>query len=223
MGGHLWRETWYNKENLIGFKFCGGYYMKTELSPLFSEALNYATEVHRNQSRKGSGVPYISHLLAVCAIVLEYGGNEIEAIAALLHDAPEDQGGRERLAEIRAKFGEPVAAIVAGCTDAWTEPKPPWRRRKEEYLAQLKEASPSVLLVSVADKLHNSRTILADYHVSGATLWERFAGRREGTLWYYRAIIAVYRQTIANPRLVDELDRVVSELELLVSKEIDDE
>jgi (p)ppGpp synthase/HD superfamily hydrolase len=191
--------------------------MGSILSPLFTEALCYATRLHSLQIRKGSGIPYISHLMAVSAIVFEYGGNETEAIAALLHDAPEDQGGRERLAEIQTKFGETVAQIVTGCTDAWTDPKPAWQKRKEDYIAHLRETSSSVLLVSAADKLHNSRTILGDYREIGDALWERFAGRKEGTLWYYRALITAFRQAGANQWLIAELDRVVSELELLVN------
>jgi (p)ppGpp synthase/HD superfamily hydrolase len=190
--------------------------MEPILSPLFSEALCYATRLHSLQTRKGSGIPYISHLMAVSALVLEYGGNETEAIAALLHDAVEDQGGRERLAEIQSKFGEAVAGIVTGCTDAWTDPKPAWRKRKEDYITHLQEASSSVLLVSAADKLHNSRAILSDYRAIGEALWERFAGRKDGTMWYYRALLIAFRQAGANQRLVAELDRVVSKLELLV-------
>jgi GTP pyrophosphokinase len=191
--------------------------MESILTPLFTEALVYATQLHNLQKRKGSGIPYISHLMAVCALVLEYGGNEAQAIAALLHDAVEDQGGRERLTEIEARFGPAVAELVAGCTDAWTEPKPPWRKRKEEYIAHLREVSPAVLLVSTADKLHNFRTILSDYREIGDALWECFAGRKEGTLWYYRALTDAYRQLDAPLQLVAELERVVSELELLVN------
>lgn len=191
--------------------------MESILSPLFTEALVYATELHNLQKRKGSGVPYISHLMAVSSLVLEYGGNETEAIAALLHDAVEDQGGRERLAEIQTRFGAAVALIVTGCTDAWTDPKPAWRKRKEDYIAHLQQVAPSVLLVSAADKLHNSRTILSDYREIGDHLWERFAGRKDGTMWYYRALITAYRQAAgAPPRLLAELERVVSELEVLV-------
>jgi (p)ppGpp synthase/HD superfamily hydrolase len=192
--------------------------MKPILSPLFSEALCYAARLHSLQTRKGSGIPYISHLMAVSALVFEYGGNETEAIAALLHDAVEDQGGRERLAEIQTKFGEAVAGIVTGCTDAWTDPKPAWRRRKEDYIAHLQEAPPSVLLVSAADKLHNSRSILSDYREVGDALWDRFAGRKDGTMWYYRALLGAYRQAGAPARLVAELDRVVCELETLITK-----
>ena len=191
--------------------------MNQQLSPLFTEAFRYAAEVHGQQIRKGSQIPYISHLMAVSALVIEYGGNEREAIAALLHDTVEDQGGVVRLDEIRSRFGDEVAEIVAGCTDSWTEPKPDWQKRKEEHIVALEQASPSVLLVSAADKLHNARAILSDYREVGERLWERFSGGKNGTLWYYRAMLAVYRKAGANRRLVAELERVVRELELLVN------
>ena len=158
------------------------------LTSSFEKALVYAYRVHADQKRKGSGIPYITHLLAVTALVLEAGGNETEAIGALLHDAVEDQGGRERLVEIKEKFGPEVAAIVEGCSDALEKPKPEWWERKRRYLAHLPEASPSVLLVSVADKLHNARCIVADYREIGEGLWRRFNTGKEGTLWYYQEL-----------------------------------
>lgn len=157
----------------------------------FEKALIYAYRVHAEQERKGSGVPYISHLLAVAALVLEAGGSETEAIGALLHDAVEDQGGRERLAEVKEEFGPEVADIVEGCSDAFEKPKPGWWERKKRYLAHLPEASASVLMVSVADKLHNARCILADYREIGEELWSRFKTGKEGTLWYYQKLIQV--------------------------------
>jgi GTP pyrophosphokinase len=185
------------------------------LSERFADALVYATGLHAGQVRKGSGVPYIAHLLAVTALVLEYGGDEDTAIAALLHDAVEDQGGAATRAAIAARFGEPVAAIVDGCSDTDVVPKPPWRARKEAYIAHVAGAPPAVLLVSASDKLHNARSILADYRQVGEALWDRFTGSRAGTLWYYRALVTAYRQTVAPPALVDELDRTVTELERL--------
>jgi len=185
------------------------------LSERFADALVYATGLHAGQVRKGSGVPYIAHLLAVTALVLEYGGDEDTAIAALLHDAVEDQGGAATRGAIAARFGEPVAAIVDGCSDTDVVPKPPWQARKEAYIAHVAGAPPAVLLVSASDKLHNARSILADYRQVGEALWDRFTGSRAGTLWYYRALVAAYRQTAAPPALVDELDRTVSELERL--------
>lgn len=190
------------------------------LTDRFDAALLFAAQAHRKQVRKGTPIPYTAHLLAVAAIVLENGGTEEEAIAALLHDAIEDQGGARMREEIRSRFGDAVVAIVDGCTDAEVIPKPPWRERKEAYLAHLGEASPSVLLVSAADKLHNARAVLSDYRKLSEELWTRFTGGREGTLWYYRALVDAYRTAPSGARvadLVEELDRTVSELELLAT------
>jgi GTP pyrophosphokinase len=179
------------------------------------KALAYAADLHRDQVRKGTCVPYVTHLLAVAAIVGENGGTESEVIAALLHDAPEDAGGEPRLAEIRARFGDGVADIVAGCTDTHEDPKPPWRQRKEDYLAHLSEASTPVRLVSAADKLPNARcSVFADYRAIGEGLWDRFNGGRAGTLWYYRAVADKLAE--AGGPIVDELDRVVTDLERIV-------
>jgi (p)ppGpp synthase/HD superfamily hydrolase len=180
----------------------------------FEAALVYAARLHRDQTRKGSGIPYVNHLLAVAAIVGENGGTEEEVIAALLHDAPEDHGGRARLEEIRKRFGDDVAVIVAGCTDTYEDPKPAWQPRKVAYVAHVRTAPASVRLVSAADKLHNARAILADLRVSGAKLWDRFTGGKEGTLWYYRALVDAY--TIAGTNaVVDELGEVVRKIESL--------
>lgn len=184
----------------------------------FEEALLYATRLHRDQTRKGTEIPYVTHLLAVAAIVGENGGTEDEVVAALLHDAPEDQGGKERLEEIRARFGDEMAEIVDGCTDTYEDPKPEWRPRKEAYVAHVAEASPSVRLVSAADKLHNARSILADLRAVGDELWDRFTGGKEGTLWYYRALVDAYAGAGSNP-VVEELDRVVREIEALAGRD----
>jgi (p)ppGpp synthase/HD superfamily hydrolase len=178
----------------------------------FERALIYASRLHKDQVRKGTSTPYITHLLAVASIVGENGGTEDEVVAALLHDAPEDQGGEATLREIRARFGDEVAEIVEGCTDTYEDPKPPWRERKERYLAHLASASDSVRLVSSADKLHNARTVLSDYRLLGEDLWTRFNGKKEGTLWYYRAIVD---NLPGKGPIVEELDRVVAELEVL--------
>ena len=187
------------------------------LSQRFIDALTFATTLHANQIRKGSGVPYISHLLGVTSIALEHGANEDEAIAALLHDAIEDQGGVATREEIRRRFGDTVTEIVNGCTDADTTPKPPWQQRKEAYIAHIPTASTSVRLVSAADKLHNARSILTDYYIVGEAVWKRFQGGKEGTLWYYRSLVVAFRQAGSSP-LIDELERVVSELEHQVDK-----
>jgi len=185
------------------------------LSTRFTDALTFATQLHAHQTRKGSEVPYVAHLLAVASLVLEYGANEDEAIAALLHDAIEDQGGAATREEIRRRFGDTVTEIVDGCTDSDATPKPPWYPRKEAYIAHIPTASASVRLVSAADKLHNARSILNDYRLLGDTVWERFKGGKNGTLWYYRSLVEAFRTTGATP-LIEELERVVGELEYLV-------
>ena len=183
----------------------------------FEEALPYAARLHRDQTRKGTDTPYVTHLLAVAAIVGENGGTEDETVAALLHDAPEDRGGRERPEDIRERFGDVVERIVDGCTDTYENPKPAWRPRKEAYVAHVAQAPASVQLVSAADKLHNARSILADLRALGDELWDRFTGGKDGTLWYYRALVEAYAKNGANP-VVEELDRVVRELEVLAGR-----
>ena len=172
----------------------------------------YAHQVHQNQRRKGTGIPYIAHVLGVAALAIEYGATENEAIGALLHDAAEDGGGEATLAEIRARFGDAVADIVLGCSDSLVEDpeeKLPWRERKENYLAHLEHASASVCLVSAADKLHNVRSIMRDYREHGEDIWERFQGRRDGTLWYYETVadtlLRRYRTQLTRD-LQDEVD-----------------
>jgi (p)ppGpp synthase/HD superfamily hydrolase len=189
----------------------------TRLTQRFQQALALATRLHAGQYRKETETPYVAHLLAVCSLVLENGGDEEQAIAALLHDAIEDQGDKISLEEIRSQFGVRVAEIVRGCTDAMTRPKPPWQGRKEAYVAHLGQAPADELLVATADKLHNARTILADYRTDGEQVWERFTGGRQGSLWYYRALVQALRDA-GGPPLVEELDRVVTELERLVAR-----
>lgn len=189
---------------------------QTILTDRFKEALVLATDLHADQRRKGSGIPYVAHLLGVASLVLEYGGTEDETIAALLHDAVEDQGGKQTRQLIAEKFGEEVAQIVDGCTDADTNPKPEWRPRKRAYLDHLANAAPSVLLVSACDKLYNVRTILTDYRKIGEKIWERFRGGKEGSLWYYKSLVVEYRKTAVNSSLCDELDRAVQDLIALV-------
>lgn len=181
------------------------------LSPRFDEALAYAVQLHRRQPRKGTGVPYVSHLLSVAALVLEHGGNEDQAIAALLHDAVEDQGGKPTAAAIRARFGDRVADIVDGCTDTDVSPKPPWRARKEAYLARVRHEPAHVRLVSAADKLHNARTMVTDLRIHGPALWERFNAGRDETLWYLGALVEAFREAGTTP-VVEELARTVAEL-----------
>jgi GTP pyrophosphokinase len=189
------------------------------LGERFDQALVYAAQLHRGQVRKGqAAVPYVSHLLGVASLALEHGADEDEAIAALLHDAVEDQGGAPTLAAIKERFGAKVADIVEACSDSIGEPKPPWRERKEAYVARLKTASRSARLVSASDKLHNARSILTDYRREGGRVWSRFNAGRDGVLWYYRALVDALRP--AGPSaLVEDLDRVVSELERLAVTE----
>src|SRR5579863_4966267 len=189
------------------------------LSDRFADAFNYANAVHRNQRRKRTEIPYVSHLLAVASIVLEAGGDEDEAIAALLHDAPEDQGGHPQLAQIRARFGDRVATIVEGCSDSLeVEPwaKEEWRLRKERYHNHARQtANSSVLLVSAADKLHNARATLGDLQRVGASVWDRFTGKRDGSLWNYETLLKLYSDS-GDPRvrqLAAELDPIVKALE----------
>ncbi len=184
------------------------------LSPRFEQALGYAVLIHAGQTRKGTEIPYVAHLLGVASLALEYGANEDEAIGALLHDAGEDAGGDGRIADIRLRFGDVVADIVQGCTDTVIVPKPPWKERKESYIAHVPRSSASVRLVSAADKLHNARAILRDLRANGEALWPRFNGGKDGTLWYYRALVSAFMQA-GDHDLFDELDRVVSEIERL--------
>ncbi len=184
----------------------------------FEKALTLATRLHATQTRKGSDIPYVAHLLGVASIALDHGANEGEAIAALLHDAVEDQGGEKTLNRIRRQFGSTVADIVWGCSDTDEVPKPPWRERKETYIAHVVCTSPSIQLVSASDKLHNARAILSDYRYLGDTLWARFTGGKDGTLWYYRALVEAFQRSGTNRQLVADLDLVVSDIERLGSK-----
>jgi (p)ppGpp synthase/HD superfamily hydrolase len=192
-----------------------------KLSKRFRNALEFASTLHARQVRKGSSVPYISHLLSVAALVLEDGGSENEAVAALLHDAIEDQGKRkgvERLKrDIRQQFGKAVLEIVEGCTDGDRINDPPWRERKEHYLAHLKEASPMVRRIATADKLHNARCLLMDYRKQGDRLWKRFNAEKEDILWYYRSMADELSQ-LDSIGIAGELRRVVAELERLAGK-----
>src|SRR5271154_4453002 len=188
------------------------------LTQKFDGAMAYAAEKHRNQTRKGGDIPYLGHLLSVAGYVIEADGTETEAIAALLHDTAEDQGGEETLSEIREKFGVDIASIVAECSDTVVTPKPPWRERKANYIRHLSEASESALLVSLADKLHNAHAILRDFRAHGDELWQRFSVRDpQQHLWYYRSLLDVYSKRIDN-WLLDELREVIDALERKVGR-----
>jgi GTP pyrophosphokinase len=178
----------------------------------FSRALETATRLHGTQRRKASGVPYLAHLLATCSIVLDYGGDEDEAIAALLHDAVEDQGGRSRLDDIRTRFGSAVADIVEHCTDSFSTPKGPWAERKRAYVERARSLPPSSLRVSAADKVHNAYAILRDLRTNGDEIWSRFNASPDDVLAYYQGLVRAYREAGGGP-LVDELDRIVRGIE----------
>ena len=183
------------------------------LTSRFEDALVYATQLHASQIRKGTTIPYVAHLLGVASIALEYGADEDTAIAALLHDAVEDQGGPPIRAEIARRYGEHVAKLVSDVSDTDVTPKPPWRARKEAYIAHVSAAEPGANLISASDKLHNARTLLSDYRVLGEGLWSRFSAGREDVLWYYRSLVTAFRATGHAPKpLVDELDRTVEAL-----------
>lgn len=194
------------------------------LSERFDDALRYASAHHRRQLRKATDVPYVAHLLAVAAMVLETGGSEDEAIAALLHDVVEDGGGPAAQAEIETLFGPEVGRIVAANTDTDAQPKPPWRARKEAYIASVAHKRPDEIHVSAADKLHNARALLTDYRTHGEQLWGRFAARDGAEVrWYYRALLEAFEARRADLSagtlvVVDELRRVLDALDRLVAQ-----
>jgi (p)ppGpp synthase/HD superfamily hydrolase len=183
-----------------------------KLGPRFLRAVAFAAGKHAGQTRKASTIPYVAHLLGVASLVLEAGGDEDLAMAALLHDVVEDCGGASMLKEVRRRFGKRVAKIVDGCTDADSDPKPPWCERKETYIRHLKRADADTRLVSAADKLNNARSILIDYREIGEPVWARFNGGRDGTLWYYRTLLDEFLRHKPN-RITRELKRVVEEIE----------
>ena len=174
----------------------------------FTDAVAYAVELHATQARKASGIPYMTHLLAVCSLVLEDGGTEEEAIAALLHDGPEDRGGQAVLDEIERRFGAPMAAMVHGLSDTLDDPKPPWRERKATYLVRLRDEPVSVLRVSLADKLHNLRSIATD----GEGVWDRFNAAKPEQAWYFGELLAVFEERLSDSRNLPEFRRLVGEV-----------
>jgi (p)ppGpp synthase/HD superfamily hydrolase len=185
-----------------------------KLGPRFMRAFAFAAEKHKSQTRKASTIPYIAHLMGVASLVLEFGGDEDLAIAALLHDVVEDCGGAPISREVKRLFGSRVAKVVDGCTDSDTTTKPPWRQRKEDYIRHLKTADPDTRLVSAADKLNNVRSIIADYRQIKDEIWARFNGGRDGTLWYYRALSNEFQRK--PNRLIREFALAVDELERMV-------
>jgi (p)ppGpp synthase/HD superfamily hydrolase len=184
----------------------------TTLTGRFDEAVRYAREVHASQTRKGTGTPYLAHLLGVASIVLDDGGTEDEAIAALLHDAAEDHGGRARLEDIGTRFGDSVARMVEECTDSWETPKKPWAERKQAYAQHARTLSPPSLRVSAADKVHNSYAILRDLRNEGESVWDRFNAGPDDVMSYYQSLVRAYREA-GGGKLVDELARIVRAIE----------
>jgi len=185
------------------------------LTDRFADAVQYAVNLHRSQVRKATSIPYVTHLFAVCSLVLEDDGTEDEAIAALLHDGPEDQGGLAVLDEIRGRFGVVVAEMVEGLSDAIPslgETKAPWRERKERYLVHLVGAPASVLRVSLADKLHNARSVQVDLRADGEAVWDRFNAGRSEQAWYYRELLAIFEGRLPASRNLPQLREVVLDL-----------
>ena len=187
------------------------------LTQRYADAVAYASTLHADQARKSTTIPYISHLLGVSSLVLEAGGDEDMAIAALLHDGPEDQGGKETLKAIRELFGDRVAHIVEGCTDSLAEnpeDKDDWLKRKRAYIAHLKEADDDTLTVSLADKLHNARAIVSDLMITGPSTWDRFNEQTspEAILWYYNQILETGRAKGGNTLLLTNLAEAIAEM-----------
>jgi (p)ppGpp synthase/HD superfamily hydrolase len=204
------------KQRQPSFGSAPGKLGRQRLGPRFLRAFLFAADQHSGQTRKASTIPYITHLMGVASLVLEAGGDEGLAIGALLHDVVEDCGGAPMLKEVRRRFGRRVAKVVDGCTDADTRPQAPWRERKENYIAHLKKADADTRLVAAADKLNNVRSILSDYRAIGESVWSRFNGGREGTLWYYRTLRDEFLRHKQN-RITRELELAVTELESLAA------
>jgi (p)ppGpp synthase/HD superfamily hydrolase len=189
-----------------------------ELGERFVDALGYAARVHAGQRRANDGQPYVAHLLRVTGLVIQDGGPEDEAIAALLHDAVEDQGGLTRLKDIRDRYGEAVAEMVDECTDSYEDPKPPWRARKQRYLAELGGSSPGALRISVADKLDNVSSVIRAYRIDGEELWARWGKGPDDVRWYYGTLATRFAELRPGP-LADALSRKVAELDRLLAGE----
>jgi len=188
-----------------------------ELNGKFEQALLLASDLHQNQIRKGSSIPYLSHLLGVTSIALRFGASEDEAIAALLHDAVEDQGGAPTLKKIEDQFGNTVARIVMGCSDSNQTPKPPWHQRKQTYLNHLMSAEESIVFISAADKLYNAQDCIYTHHEIQEQLWNLFSAPKEDTKWYYRSLAEIYQSRKMDcPRIAPLLNEVISTIEELL-------
>jgi len=190
------------------------------LTDRFSRAIDYARHLHIER-RKATRIPYMAHLLGVASLVMGEAGQvpfpvtEDMVIAALLHDAAEDHGGQTRIEDIRCNFGPQVARMVEGLSDTFVEDpseKEDWEQRKKRYLKRLPDESPETQLISAADKLYNARTILDEYRAIGSKVWDRFHRSRDQQLWYFQALLNIFKSAGTN-RIVEELDRVVVQLE----------
>jgi len=194
------------------------------LSPRFKDALEFAISVHAGQVRKGTSIPYVAHLLAVCSLVLANGGSEEQAIAALLHDSLEDHPEKVTAVEIEQRFGPRVMNLVVACTDTPADytggPKPPWRDRKVAYLDHIRSAGPEGSIVSLADKLDNARAIVADCRQVGDMLWSRFSAGKDEQLWYYRELVSSFQQAGVRSPMLDELEGLVNELSRLAGNAV---
>lgn len=179
---------------------------KPVLSDRFTQAFAFASIIHASQTRKGTSIPYLAHLIGVASLVLEHGADEDTAIAALLHDAPEDQGGYAMLAQIKVRFGDRVGKIVEGCTDTFENPKPSWSDRKVAFLANLADsqrgADLATCIVSVADKLHNARAILHDLRYEGIAVFDRFSATQEQVGWYYGSLAQILHRRLSGERAI---------------------
>jgi (p)ppGpp synthase/HD superfamily hydrolase len=190
------------------------------LTERFTDTLVYATQLHATQTRKGKSTPYIAHLLSVTALVLEDEGSENEAIAALLHDALEDQPGKTSPEKILQQFGQPVLDLILACTDTpegyQGGPKPPWKERKEKYLSHLRDSvSPEVLRLTMADKLHNLRDLVSDYRIQGEEVWSRFNAGKEEQLWFFRSLLDILNNKMPKSKMVSDFQQTFHELETL--------
>ncbi|MFN2143896.1 MAG: HD domain-containing protein [Anaerolineales bacterium] len=186
--------------------------MTTQLTEKFEQALLFAIHIHAGQTRKGSQTPYFAHILGVASLVLEDGGTETEAIAALLHDAAEDGAGQDTLDEIQAQFGAEITEIVLDCSDTLEKPKPPWKERKQAHIEHLKTSRPESVHVKLADKVHNANNLLRSLHEHGPAIWDDFKGGRDGTLWYFKGMYEVFSLTRSG-YLMDEFARLIAEIE----------
>ena len=182
----------------------------------YKKAYDFAFKLHSKQVRKGNNIPYFTHLSAVSNLIIENGGSTTEAIGGLLHDAVEDQGGLKVLKIIKDKFGKKVATIVDECSDAVTNPKPPWKERKIKYINSIKNKSQSGILVSLCDKIHNANCIISDCRKIGDKLWQRFSAPKKEVFWYYDSLCKEFKKHLKNhSSLVLESELKIQEMKKL--------